>query len=730
MSLSNLARFTFASPDGARIGVPRPKDKSKNRNRRRANRRNRRAQDSKEADPQAGADQGRADQDKDLRADQDRADQDRADAEALTRIRTQEADVQRADRAEEGTPSRTGTQDQDHPSADQDRADPQDPPSADGQVANARTRADGDHTSADEDPRADGDQDEVADARTQDQDVIMSRRGAKQADQDVDMADVEDQDQEPLAKDTKSDAGAGAGGDEETDQNDYRDIFRRMMKLLKGDKSEEEGIKKQEAAKKATQESARKAAKEAARIAAEETAKKAAAEEATRAAAEAARSAAAEAARIATEEAIKKAAEEAARTAAAEHAARIATARKTAEEAARAAVAKAARRAAEDVARKAAEDAARKAAEDAEQREAEDAAQREAEDAAQREAEDAALRAAEEAAWIAEETARAAEFTGLTTIAVATTAMAEPREATTDATAALKANASVADDTNSGGEDVGDVRTKTTNDEGAVAAIEGGSGLEPYQQFNEQAMSDRRTYLEATLASLGISVDEIPPNVTTSTPPTRPAPITRPRTRLNRAQRRERRRAIRRREFQELMADRENLIEDDDPAFPFVDPTQGLASNPLYQPDGTISGDLRAAEYQWRLNEEYTQARLRHRHQARLREIEWERQRQTYLAQQARRGLPPYEYRPLPDLSKAKWRLIERSATFTQEQLDDGERNALAFIEQEAQRLGDAFNKEKMIADEKNRWALWRQDVARCTARVREKRSRQIARML
>ncbi|KAI0351445.1 hypothetical protein OH77DRAFT_1429753 [Trametes cingulata] len=56
-------------------------------------------------------------------------------------------------------------------------------------------------------------------------------------------------DRDHKAKRVKTEGSAGkddvVAAEEETDQNDYRDIFRRMIKLLKGDTSEEEAIKKQ-----------------------------------------------------------------------------------------------------------------------------------------------------------------------------------------------------------------------------------------------------------------------------------------------------------------------------------------------------------------------------------------------------------------------------------------------------------------------------------------------------
>ncbi|KAI0373862.1 hypothetical protein BV20DRAFT_679774 [Pilatotrama ljubarskyi] len=52
-------------------------------------------------------------------------------------------------------------------------------------------------------------------------------------------------------EDATRDSDDAVAADEETDQNDYRDIFRRMIKLLKGDKSEEEAIKKQQEATRA-----------------------------------------------------------------------------------------------------------------------------------------------------------------------------------------------------------------------------------------------------------------------------------------------------------------------------------------------------------------------------------------------------------------------------------------------------------------------------------------------
>ncbi|KAI8971141.1 hypothetical protein BD414DRAFT_540530 [Trametes punicea] len=210
MSHPDLARCPFASPNGVSV-VRKSSIESKDKSiiRRRVNCRNCRAKDAEAL------------------ADQDRADVDRAD------------EVPRM-----GTETRT-TQDTDAPSADQERADHGDLSRDDGPLADVDQRADVNLTGPDVDIT-------VADGGTQDVDLTQDRIAKKRKEVEG-RTETEDEVRrsKKMRMEDEAVASAGAGGEEETDQHDYRDIFRRMIKLLKGDKSEEEEIQRQEEAMRA-----------------------------------------------------------------------------------------------------------------------------------------------------------------------------------------------------------------------------------------------------------------------------------------------------------------------------------------------------------------------------------------------------------------------------------------------------------------------------------------------
>ncbi|CDO76877.1 hypothetical protein BN946_scf184591.g2 [Trametes cinnabarina] len=187
------------------------------------------------------------------------------------------------------------------------------------------------------------------------------------------------------------------------------------------------------------------------------------------------------------------------------------------------------------------------------------------------------------------------------------------------------------------------------------------------------------------------------------------------------AERRRQRRAERaewRREYEEYKPDKENWIECHNGGVPFEDPNRNLPRNPFFQPDGTIEGALRAAEYRRTLEAERAQALMRHNDEMRRRALECYRQLRLDYDRMLLRGERVGKRRP--GAREHKWQMTVFAASMTPEQLEKEFEIELALAERKAQRSGKAAD----LAELKREFAEMCAMVEDCKAQVRAKRDR------